>query len=96
MSQTIIQCDREDIKCELFAIYQEMQAEAKREAEANAMEMLFTPEETTKALKISSTTLWRWAKAKYLTPIYLGGRRLYKRGDILSIIEKQGGDNYGK
>ncbi len=96
MAQTIIQCNREDIKCELYAIYQQMQADAKREAEANAMEMLLTPEETIKILKISSTTLWRWSKSKYLVPIYVGGKKRYKHSNVLSIIEKQGGEDYGK
>lgn len=95
MAQKFIMCDREDIKCELYEIYKEMQAEAKREAEANAMEVLLTPEQAEETLKVSSTTLWRWGKSGYLTPIHLGGHRRYRRVDIMAII-KQGGESYGK
>lgn len=84
----IIMCNREDIKYELLSIYQEMKAEAKAEAETKAKEMLLTADEVLSTLKISNTTLWRWQKENYLTPIYVGGKKRYKRSDIMAIIEK--------
>lgn len=88
----MILCDREEIKCELLSIYKEMRAEAKAEAETKAKEMLLTSEEVMSTLKISDTTLWRWGKCDYLKPIYIGGKKRYRKSDIIAIIE--GGGNY--
>lgn len=86
----ILLCSREDIKCELYSIYTEMKAEAEKKAEAKAQEVLLTPEEVQDTLKISSTTLWRWAKGGYLTPIFIGGKKRFKRSDVMTLIEKGG------
>lgn len=90
---TILQCNREDIKCELAEIYKEILAEAQITAEAKAKELLLTPDEVASTLKVSPTTLWRWAKTKYLNPIYMGGKKRYKSSDIMAIINNGGQGN---
>ena len=59
-------------------------------AEQKAKEMLLTPAEVCEQLKISDVTLWRWSKAEYLTPLYIGGKRRYKASDVQALIEKGG------
>ena len=39
---------------------------------------------------ISTTTLWRWQNTGYLVPINVGGKRRYRKSDVMRIIE---GDN---
>lgn len=45
---------------------------------------------TAKRLKINVSTLWRWAKTGYLTPIRRGGRILYPERDVIMI---EGGES---
>ena len=86
---TILQCNREELKAEIKAIYAEMLSDAMKEAEAKAKEMLLTPTEVCERLKISEVSLWRYTKAEYLTPIYIGGKRRFKASDVQKIIERK-------
>ena len=38
-------------------------------------------------LGVSNTTLWRWSRAGYLTPVKFGGRVYYRQADIEAIVE---------
>ena len=87
---TILQCNREELRAEIKAIYAEIISDAMKEAEAKAKEMLLTPTEVCEQLKISDVTLWRWQKAEYLTPLYIGGKRRFKSSEVQAIIEKGG------
>lgn len=80
---------RDLVKAECRAIFAEIRAEAKAEAEQKAKEMLLTPTEVCERLSITSTTLWRWQKAEYLIPIYIGGKRRFKTKDVEAIIEQK-------
>ncbi|KAA6321069.1 hypothetical protein EZS27_029237 [termite gut metagenome] len=44
-------------------------------------------EQTAKILNVDRSSLWRWAKSGYLTPIEVGGKRRYKMSDIKRILE---------
>lgn len=48
-------------------------------------ETLISRKDVRKILKVSNSTLWRWAKIKYLEPTRIGGRRYYKVLDIKKI-----------
>lgn len=65
---------------------------AKKEWEATIMakkeEKYLTPAEASKVLHVNASTLWRWAKTGYLTPVEVGGKRLYKQSDIDKILQK--------
>lgn len=86
----IFQTMRDFVKSECRAIFAELRAEQKAQAEQKAKEMLLTPAEVCEQLKISDVTLWRWQKAEYLTPLYIGGKRRYKASDVQVLIEKGG------
>lgn len=55
-------------------------------ADASA-ETYLTTEKVCKMLDVSVTTLWRWAKTKYLVPITYGGQKRYRKSDVERIIE---------
>ena len=86
----IFQTMRDFVKSECRAIFAELRAEQKAQAEQKAKEMLLTPTEVCEQLRISEVTLWRWSKAEYLTPLYIGGKRRYKASDVQALIEKGG------
>lgn len=88
----IIQLNRADLKAELQSLYTQMQRDAERKAAEKANEALLTPEEVMKMLKISSVTLWRWNRAKYLTHFYMGGQRRYRLSDVRRIIDNAGNE----
>lgn len=87
---TIIQCSKADLVAMWCEQLEQMQAEANRNAGAKAQESLLTAEEVIETLKISQPTLWRWQKGGYITPIYVGGKRRFKRSDVMAIIEQGG------
>lgn len=66
--------------------------EAKEELEAaitaKKTETYVSPAKASEQLHVDKTTLWRWAKANYLVPIEVGGKRLYKQSDIDKILQK--------
>lgn len=66
--------------------------EAKEEWEAAIIakktEVYISPAEASQLLHVDKSTLWRWAKTGYLTPVEVGGKRLYKQSDIDKILRK--------
>ena len=54
----------------------------------NDPEYLLTPEEAAKFLKITSTSLWRMRKAGKITLYGLGGKRYYKKSELLNSLEE--------
>ena len=66
-------------------------AEVKRELEQTIAdekaETYLSREKVMEILDIASTTLWRWQKLNYLVPIMVGGKRRYRKSDIMKILE---------
>ena len=66
-------------------------AEVKRELEQSIAdekaETYLSREKVMEILDIASTTLWRWQKLNYLVPIMVGGKRRYRKSDIMKILE---------
>jgi len=48
-----------------------------------------TVHEASKLLHVDKSTLWRWAKNGYLSPIEIGGRRLYRKSDVDVLLNKE-------
>lgn len=48
-------------------------------------EDLISAEEVLARLKVSKSTLWRWEKQQYLTPVKLGRKKYYRPSDIQRI-----------
>ena len=66
----------------LNIIEQAQMAKAKEEPE-----QYLSTNEASKTLKVSINTLWRWNKEKYLCPIKVGHRSLYKLSEITKLME---------
>lgn len=75
----LLECNRQLIKETRVQLEQQI-IESKEESYP-------TIDEVVSLLNISKTTLWRWAKEKYLNPIEIGGKRRYRMSDIKKLLE---------
>ena len=50
-------------------------------------EDLLTPEDAAKFLKVTSTSLWRMRKSGKIKLYGLGGKRYYKKSELLNALE---------
>ena len=50
-------------------------------------EEFLTVDEAAKLLHRDRSSLWRWSKTGYLTPVKIGAKILYRRSDIDKLLE---------
>lgn len=60
-----------------------------KESFINQEEDYLTIPETSRLLHVDKSTLWRWAKNGYLTPVEVGARRLYRKSDVDMLLNKE-------
>lgn len=77
-----------DFAREIMERTKEMAEEAAAKVEAEAAEDFFTRKEVMKLLRRCDSTLTKWARSGYLRPIRVGGKYLYKKGDVQKILGK--------
>lgn len=53
----------------------------------NGTEQYLSPDEAAKKLGVTTNTLWRWNKTKYLCPVKVGHKCFYKLSDINKKLE---------
>lgn len=82
---TILQINRQDLRAELQSIVAEIRSDERKQIEKDEDRLLDTDAVKSMA-SISETTLWRWQKAGYLTPIYIGGVRRYRLSEVKSLM----------
>jgi len=63
-------------------VVQKTKNEFEQELIKKNVETYMNSKELCKFLDIDDTTLWRWEKRSYITPIYVGGKKRYKRSEI--------------
>lgn len=50
-------------------------------------EVYLTAEVVKETVKVSDSTLWRWAKTGMLVPVMVGGQKRYRQSDIDRLVE---------
>lgn len=50
-------------------------------------ETYLSPDEVAEKLGVSTNTLWRWNRDKYLMPIKMGRKSRYRLSDVNKILE---------
>lgn len=50
-------------------------------------EIYLTADTVKDTVKVSDSTLWRWAKAGMLVPVMVGGQKRYRQSDIDRLVE---------
>ena len=68
------------------ALIRMAKAELEQQITDTAAETYPSVTKVAEILDVNKTTLWRWAKAGYLVPIEIGGKRRYKMSDIKRIL----------
>lgn len=58
--------------------------------EAGKAEIFQEPETVKARLKISESTLYRWAKSQILVPVWVGGQKRYRQSDIDRLTGSMG------
>lgn len=68
--------------------------ELKQQVANTKNETYISRNEVAKMLSVDKSTLWRWGKQDYLTPIEVGGKRVYRMSDVKQILgENRNGNN---
>lgn len=68
-----------------FALF--VMCEAKKaEQEKEKPEEYLTPNEVAKMIGVSTNTLWRWEKEKYLAPLKVGRKSRYRKSDVEALM----------
>lgn len=79
-----------DLKNVVNAMWQEQDQRTADALAAQRERPTLTRFEAAKALNVTLTTLWRWAKIGYLTPVKIGTKVLYKASDIDRMLQEKG------
>lgn len=82
-----IKLDTDTVKAiavELFNLQQ-----SKTPPQPDPADDLITPKEACEILQCTSVTLWRWEKKGRVTPYGIGGKKFFKRSELLQSIVKK-------
>ncbi|MDF9829337.1 helix-turn-helix domain-containing protein [Parabacteroides sp. PF5-6] len=70
--------------------HQEVIKDAKMQLEQSVMDtkvdIHISPKKAAEIFDVDQSTLWRWSKRGYLTPVQIGGKRRYRMKDINNIM----------
>ena len=75
--------NRDDLK---FMFTEWMQEELSKHTQKQ--EVYLSRTKTALMLGVTLSTLWRWDKEKYLTPVRVGSKVLYRESDIQKVINQ--------
>ena len=74
---------------EFFDYYTDKKCkELEKEIKEKNEERYLTPNEVCERLSVTRSTLWRYAKENYLSPIRVGGKVRYASADIRKILNR--------
>lgn len=81
----------DDLRTFSNELIEKTKTELQAEIVAQKDEVYLTRLEACEFLQVDQSTLFRWAKRDYLSPIEVGGKRMYRKSDLLNILN--GGRN---
>ena len=64
-----------------------MKKQKQEEQLTNVPDELLTIDKAAELLKISKPTLWRWCKSGKLNKLAIGGRRYFRRDELLNSLK---------
>lgn len=83
--------DAADLKAVVSDMWGAHVTQTKEAIAADRERPTMTREDAAKALNVTLSTLWRWAKMGYLNPVKIGTKVLYRATDIDSMLKRKGG-----
>ena len=72
---------------DLKTLFREWKMELDSCKETEKKEEFLTVDEAAKLLHRDRSSLWRWSKTGYLTPVKVGAKIFYKKSDIDKLLE---------
>lgn len=93
MSVTI---NGEDLMDFVRTAFKEMQEEERIKREEMERDTNLSREEARDLLGVCDTTLWTWAKRGILVPHKVGHRSLYKKSEVMAMLNGKNKGCYGK
>lgn len=66
----------------VYQMVKSVKLEMEEEIRSQNTEVYLTSKEVCDFLSIDASSLWRWEKRGYLTPLYIGGKKRYPRTEI--------------
>ena len=84
-----IQVTAADLRAVVAGMVQGERALITEAVEAHREKPTMSRAEVSRALGVTMTTLWRWSKEGYLTPVKIGTKVLYRASDIDRMLERQ-------
>lgn len=82
----ILQLTTEQLKEVVGHLYNEIQANVRRQIEAEREMPTLTTEQVREMLNVGATTLYRWHKSGILVPVKIGASVRYRRSDVEEIL----------
>lgn len=76
-----------DLKVVISSIVAEERERVNKEIALKNEKATLTREEVCTILSISPSTLWRWNKDKYLRPMHIGSKVMYRRQDVDKLLK---------
>lgn len=83
-TQIVVQCTIDDLR---DLLHEAVLLKADKEKDTKPETEYLTTEQTAERLHVNRSTLWRWNKDKYLCPIKVGHKTLYRYNDVERILQ---------
>lgn len=80
-ANVVLQVSADELKKFLLDVVSQTDNQKKEEPET-----YLTPSELSKLIKADKSTLFRWAKIGLLKPLEIGGKRLYRKSDVETLM----------
>lgn len=75
-----------DLKAAMASMFAKHEAKTAAAIEAHREQPTLTRHQASKVLNVTLSTLWRWARDGYLTPVKIGSKVLYRASDIDKLL----------
>lgn len=79
----------EDLRQAMHGMFRTFNADKAKAIAEHRERPTMTREDAAKALNVTFSTLWRWAKDGYLVPVKIGTKVLYRASDIDELLLKK-------
>lgn len=81
--------DADDLKAMVTEMWNVHRAQTDEAVAMQREKPTMTRRQAAKALNVTLSTLWRWAREGYLTPVKIGTKVLYRATDIDTLLSRR-------
>ena len=70
-------------------VVEETKLQREQVSSGQTTETYLTEDEVMQMLGVSHSTLWRWQKQEYLSPVKIGRKNRYRKSEIVALINQK-------